>query len=587
MVFTPPQFPQDALTPSPTLNTIPICRAEFESFPDALNYAAKGETGLNFYNGRGELSRVLPYRELAEEAKRIAQALVRAGISPNARMLIVADTTPEFMLMFSACQYASILPVPVAVPVGIGGREPYIANLRRQLTGSGAEAAMAPADLLEYLQEAAQGLPVKFIGTPADFIALPYHGADLRPFGPADSCYLQYSSGSTRFPLGVDGPQKSVIANARAITWHGLGIDKGDRCISWLPLYHDMGLVGFFLVPLMNQISIDYLATRDFARRPLLWLSLISRNRGTLSYSPSFGYDLAARRGDNSAVTGLDLSCWRGAGIGGDMIQSHVLEKFADTFAPHGFRRSAFVPSYGMAETTLAISFAPLNRGVEIDRVNRQALASEGRAIPAEPSASELEARDFVRCGTVIAGHELEIRDPNGRALSERQLGEIAVRGPSIMRGYFNEPEATSAALSADGWLRTGDLGYLVEGEVVITGRSKDLIIVNGRNIWPQDLEWAVEELPKLRTGDVAAFSIEEGQGEQVVVLIQCRLADAESRAQLVKDADAVIRRTAAIESKIVLVPPNSLPQTSSGKLSRSKAKANYLAGHYVTSSPG
>jgi fatty-acyl-CoA synthase len=234
-----------------------------------------------------------------------------------------------------------------------------------------------------------------------------------------------------------------------------------------------------------------------------------------------------------------------------------------------------------MAETTLAISFSRLDSGVLVDTVDRRRLAEEHVAAPAADDGG-LKSRGFVLCGKPLPGHRLEVRDGDGAPLPDRRLGRIFARGPSVMAGYFNQPEATAAVLDADGWLDTGDLGYLVEGQIVITGRAKDLIIVNGRNIWPQDIEWAVEELPKLRRGDVAAFSIEgPADEEQVVVLVQCRTSDEAARAELREEVAGAVRRSQALDCSVVLVPPHGLPQTSSGKLSRAKAKANYLAGAY------
>ncbi|MBX6323975.1 MAG: fatty acyl-AMP ligase, partial [Rhodospirillaceae bacterium] len=514
------------MKPTPTDTGLPLRAAAFDTLPEALDYAAKGRGGLNFYNARGELTASLSHRELRERAIAAARGLVRAGLPPEARMLIIAETEPDFFVLFCACQYASVVPVPVAVPTSLGGRDSYIAALRRQLAGSAAAAAAAPAALLGYLKEAALGTEAGLVGSFTDILDLPTAGADPRPFGPGDSSYLQYSSGSTRFPLGVDIPQATLMSNARAIAVHGLEINPEDRCVSWLPLYHDMGLVGFMLVPLLTQRSADYMPTRDFARRPLMWLTLMSRNGGTLAFSPSFGYDLCTRRERDAAGAGLDLRRWRGAGIGGDMIQPQVMSRFAEIFAPYGFDRRAFVPSYGMAETTLAISFSPLGRGMLLDRVDRRRLAEEQRAVPSA-DADPLRSRTFVQCGHVLPGHFLEVRGEDGRRLPDRHVGRVFVKGPSVMRGYFLEPEATARAIDGEGWLDTGDLGYMVDGAVTITGRAKDLIIVNGRNIWPQDLEWALEERLGLRRGDAAAFSVESPDGaERVVVLIECRTCD-------------------------------------------------------------
>jgi fatty-acyl-CoA synthase len=348
-----------------------------------------------------------------------------------------------------------------------------------------------------------------------------------------------------------------------------------------------MGLVGFMLVPLLCQRSADYMPTRDFARRPLMWLSVMTRNGGTLAFSPSFGYDLCTRRERDVAAAGLDLRTWRGAGIGGDMIQPQVLERFSEIFAPCGFDRRAFVPSYGMAETTLAVSFNPLGIGMQVDTIDRAALSDEQRAVPTGDT-DPARARRFVLCGRPLPGPEVVFRGAAGEPLPDRRIGRLFVRGPSIMRGYFGQPDATAAALDADGWLDTGDLGYMVDGALTITGRAKDLIIINGRNIWPQDLEWALEDRLALRRGDVAAFSVESpAAGERVVVLIECRTGEPDARARLVEDAAATLRLTSAVEAEIVLVAPRTLPHTSSGKLSRTKAKAGYLEGAYAAVADG
>lgn len=562
-------------TTSPALATR---RSDFDTICEALDYAARGETGFNFFSAKGDLAQVLTYRELRERAREFGQGLVRLGLAKGDRVLLIADTDPDFMVAFCGCQYAGALPVPVALPMTLGGRTAYIEQLRHQLTGCGAVAAMAPDGFLTFLTEAARGLDLKLVGGPKEFAALPRDGADLRPFGKDDRSYLQFSSGSTRFPKGIDIPQRSIMANANAITLDGLDINRGDRCTSWLPLYHDMGLVGFMLVPLTTQMSIDYIATRDFARRSLTWLKLISEYGGTLSYSPSFGYELCTRRLREGSEVKLDLRSWRGAGIGGDMVQHPILQKFADAFAPHGFSPNAFVPSYGMAETTLAMSFAPLGKRYVVDEIDRDALAHRNLAVPG-PSGPKTRA--FVACGHALQGHEFEVRDDAGRVLPERSVGHIFFRGPSVMGGYYQQPEMTAEVLNADGWLQTGDLGYLLDGQIVITGRAKDLIILNGRNIWPQDLEWSAEELPDLRRGDVAAFSVDQSDGEAVVVLVQCRTGEPAHREKLRREVYALLQRAHGVEARVALVPPKALPQTSSGKLSRSKAKANYLSGAY------
>jgi fatty-acyl-CoA synthase len=342
-----------------------------------------------------------------------------------------------------------------------------------------------------------------------------------------------------------------------------------------------MGLIGFLFSPLAAQLSIDYLTPRDFARRPMQWLNLISTYRSSISYSPSFGYDLSVRRGAAQVPADLDLSTWRHAGIGGDMVRADVLDRFAATFESKGFNRKAFIPSYGMAEVCLAITFSPGGSGMRTDTVDRTALAEAQRAEPAANSSDTLSARRFVICGKVLPGHRLEVRDEQGHVLGDRAVGRIFVKGPSIMPGYFQEPEASREVL-IDGWLDTGDLGYLLNGEIVVTGRAKDLIIVNGRNVWPQDIEWAIEAQKVVKNGDAAAFSVDTGEGERVVVAVLARVSGDEAKAQLARDVAGAVREAIAVDCDVALVPPTmGLPHTSSGKLSRSRTKANYLAGQY------
>lgn len=569
------------LRPTPTTNaSLAHRRGDFDTLWQALDYAAQGVTGLNFYTAKGELSHVLAYSELRDRAQELARRFLGLGLERGSRVVLVADTDPDFVAAFFATQYAGLLPVPVAIPTSLGGRDAYVAQLRQQLTGCEASLALAPESLLGFLTEAAEGLDhLRLAASLTEFMNLPAGGTDLQPFAANEPGYLQFSSGSTRFPKGIEIHQKVLMANAYAITHFGLDIVDQDRCASWLPFYHDMGLVGFLLVPVTGQVSVDYIATRDFARRPLTWLKLIADNRGTLAYSPTFGYELCTKRMRGGTEFAGDLGSWRAAGIGGDMVQDPILRRFSDAFATCGFRHEAFVPSYGMAETTLAMSFAPLSNAYRVDHIHRGDLESQ-RAQPAEPGP---DTRALVACGPALPGHSFEIRDGNGAALPERSIGRIFFRGPSVMTGYFRQPEMTAECLGEDGWLDTGDLGYLLDGEIVITGRAKDLIIINGRNIWPQDLEWAAESLPDLRRGDTAAFStLGESDEEQVVVLVQCRLGEPTSRDKLKQDVAALLQRTMSVEARVELVPPKGLPQTSSGKLSRAKAKANYLAGLYA-----
>ena len=574
------------MDPLPSRNTqLAQRRAGFASVPEMLDYAAQGETGVSFYNAKGDLLSAIPWREVRERAHVVARKLIGAGFAVGERLLITADTWPGFFDSFFGAQYAGLVPVPVSIPVGIGGKDAYLDQLRRQLFASGAVAAIGIDDLAGFLADAAREFPaVRLHGGKDALDALPEKAVDLRPLGAADLSYIQFSSGSTRHPHGVQISQRALMANLAGMTGPaGLDVVPGDRAVSWLPLYHDMGLIGFLMGPLSSQLAIDYLTPRDFARRPMQWLNIISRNRGTISYSPSFGYDLSTRRGAMQVPADLDLSCWRRAGIGGDMIRPEVLNRFADAFEPSGFDRKAFIPSYGMAEVCLAITFSPQDVGVRTDIVDRIALADQQRAVPAADPRDGQRARSFVLCGRVLPGHVLEVRDPDGKLLVDREVGRIFIQGPSVMPGYFGEPEATREVLTDDGWLDTGDLGYWLNGEIVVTGRAKDLIIINGRNVWPQDIEWAIEAKRIVKNGDAAAFSIDTGEGERVVVAVLARVSGEEGRAALSRDVAGAVREAIAVDCDVALVPPTTgLPTTTSGKLSRARTKANYLAGLYT-----
>ena len=570
------------MTPTPTAPDRPLRGADFATITEALDYAATCETGVNIYSPRGELAEALPYRRLREEAILLGRRLLASGLLPGDRVGLVAESDADFIRGFFACQYARLVPAPMPLPAPFGGRHGYIEHVRRMLVSADARAALGPEALGDWMREAAEGLHLEIAGGYADLALEPTPG-DLPGADPDGLSYLQFSSGSTRFPLGVAVTHRALMANLFAINNHGLKVRASDRAVSWLPLYHDMGLIGFFLAPMASQASLDLLPTAAFVRRPLLWLDLISRNRGTISYSPTFGYELCARRAESMNVEGLDLSSWRAAGIGGDMIRPPVLQTFAERFAPSGFDPEAFLASYGMAEATLALSFAPLGRGLRAESLDVDRLERDQIAVPSAKGPAR-RSRDFALCGPALPGHELEVRGERGEPLGEGQVGRIYARGPSLMRAYFGQPEETARVLSADGWLDTGDLGYLSGGEIVITGRAKDLIIVNGRNVWPQDLEWTAEaEAAALRSGDVAVFSV-TGEGEETVVaLVQCRTSDPEAREKLRTDIAGCLRLRHGVETEVVLAPAHSLPRTSSGKLSRSRAKAMYQSGQFTS----
>lgn len=335
------------------------------------------------------------------------------------------------------------------------------------------------------------------------FKALPEADVALQRPVPNDIAYLQYTSGSTRFPRGVIITHREVMANLRAISHDGIKLRPGDRCVSWLPFYHDMGLVGFLLTPVATQLSVDYLRTQDFAMRPLQWLKLISKNRGTVSVAPPFGYELCQRRVNEKDLAELDLSCWRVAGIGAEPISAEQLHQFAECFRQVNFDDKTFMPCYGLAENALAVSFSDEACGVVVNEVDRDILEYQGKAVA--PGAETRAVSTFVNCGKALPEHGIEIRNEADIPVAERVVGHICISGPSLMSGYFGD-QVSQDEIAATGWLDTGDLGYLLDGYLYVTGRIKDLIIIRGRNIWPQDIEYIAEQEPEIHSGDAIAF---------------------------------------------------------------------------------
>ena len=569
-------------TPMPTPNDcdLPRRRSDFATFAEAIDYAARSEKGLNFHDMRGTLERVYPYSEMRADAMKAARQFAAMGIAKGDRVALVAETGAEFAALFCGCIYAGAWPVPLPLPTGFGGKEGYIEQLSVQLDSSDPKILIYPAEIAEMAGAAAERQGCEGQSW-EDFSERPDPETDLPEADPQDICYLQYSSGSTRFPTGVAVTHEALLHN---LYGHASGVNLGenDRVVSWLPWYHDMGLVGCFLSPIANQASVDYIRTEHFARRPLAWLDLISRNQGnTLSYSPTFGYDICARRisSQSNVAERLDLSRWRTAGNGADMIRPDVMQNFVNAFAGAGFRASAFTPSYGLAEATLAVTVMPPGEGIRVELVEEERLSGRPRDL-----SRPARYRAIVNCGRPLPGMEVEIRGEDDNPRGDHQIGKVWCRGKSVMHSYFRNEEATEDCLvaKADGevWLDTGDMGYMADGYLFIVGRAKDMIIINGKNHWPQDIEWAVEQLPGFNHGDIAAFAVETDNGEEApAVLVHCRVSEPEERIKLRNQIADKVRGVTGMNCVVELVPPRSLPRTSSGKLSRAKAKKLYLSG--------
>nr|WP_298931085.1 fatty acyl-AMP ligase [uncultured Erythrobacter sp.] len=573
-----------ALKPTPNDCDLPRIRAQFATFNEAIDYAAKSEKGLNFHDMRGQLERVYPYSEMREDGLMMARRLICMGIKPKDRIALIAETGPEFAALFCACIYTGAWPVPLPLPTTFGGKDSYIDQLAVQLNSSDPTLLLYPPEIGEMAAAAAdrQGCDSE---SWADFATRDAPECELPEADPEAICYLQYSSGSTRFPTGVAVTHKALLHNlyGHSTSMH---LGENDRAVSWLPWYHDMGLVGCFLSLIANQVSVDLLKPDAFARRPLAWLDMISRNPGqTLSYSPTFGYDICARRisSQSNVSERFDLSRWRLAGNGADMIRPDVMQNFVNAFSDAGFKASAFTPSYGLAEAVLGVTVMPPGEGIRVELVEEERLSGTPRDL-----TRPARYRAIVNCGKPLPDMKVEIRGETGDARGDHQIGKVWCHGPSVMHSYFRNEEATAECLvpSEDGngnWLDTGDMGYVADGYLFIVGRAKDMIIINGKNHWPQDIEWAVEQLPGFNHGDIAAFAVEtEGGEEAPAVLVHCRVSDPEERIKLREQIADKVRSVTGMSCVVELVPPRTLPRTSSGKLSRAKAKKLYLSGEIV-----
>ena len=566
-----------AIKPTPTKNSQTQRLADFDTLTEALDFAASGTTGYNFYDAKGNLRSVLSYSVLREKSRVSAKRLLGLGLTSGERVAIVADTTPEFVELFFACRYAGLVPFAMPVPVNLGSHAVYVQQLRGILEGSQASAALANDDYINFLGEAAEGLQaLRWVGTPEQLTKLPAPDKTLQRNHQSETAYLQYTSGSTRAPRGVIITERALMSNLKGIVRTGLEINPGDRAASWLPFYHDMGLVGMLMAPMVAQVSVDYLATRDFAIRPLQWLKLISRNRSTIAFSQPFGLKLCTLRVRKSDVENLDLSCWRAAGVGAEMIRPDILRNFAEKFAPAGFSINSFLPCYGLAESTLAVTFSNTGKGFQSIKVDAGTLIDKKIAVRVQ--ADGRKYNEFVNCGSPLPDHTVKVIDDSEQELPDLRVGSVLMHGPSIMTGYFNSPEDTENILRPGDWLDTGDLGFLFEGNLYITGRRTDVIIVNGRNIRAQDVEELAEQQPEIRAREASAFSItDDNDITSIVLVIECRLTSTEERQSLINRLQRLVYMAFGVKSLVELVSPHTLPRTSSGKLSRYAARKGFI----------
>jgi fatty-acyl-CoA synthase len=516
--------------------------------------------------------RVISYPDLWKWACQRANRFHELGLKKGDRVALILPEPDTFVLAFIGALTAGLVPVPMYPPMTLAKMEAYGETVRHILQSSGARALVTVPGLEPMLRkeliEAAGCDNVQLILDAELEGELPERAAPPCQVTLDDLAFLQFTSGSTRKPKGVMVTHGNLSANAHAIMFDGLSATPKDKGVSWLPLYHDMGLIGFVIAPIYAQVQVMFIPTLNFIRRPSSWLDAIHRFRGTITFAPNFAFALAARAVSEEQASGWDLSCLKALGCGAEPIQADTLRRFVDRFGKHGLRRESLLPCYGLAESTLAVSFAPLTAEMQSERLDKRAM-ERGSATPCDGD----EALELVCCGRAFPGHEIAVRSEDGRSLPERVVGEVWVRGPSVTQGYYGHPEATAETFD-NGWLRTGDLGYLADGELYVCGRAKDLIIVHGKNYYPQDIERVVSEINGIRPDQCVAFAKPGAEGEECVVVAEGQNGSADL-AQVTSAVKQRVRADLGISvAEVVLIKRNTLPKTSSGKVRRRDTKA-------------
>jgi acyl-CoA synthetase (AMP-forming)/AMP-acid ligase II/acyl carrier protein len=537
--------------------------------PDAIHahfYADEGDGGT------------LTYRELMNGARRVASGLIREGVQPGESVALMLPSGRDYFLTFFGSLLIGAVPVPVYPPARLAQLD---AHLRRQAAILVSARAVVLVTTNE-LRPAARVLVgrVETLRSVATSATL----SEAEPIGTfprvsaTDTALLQYTSGSTGTPKGVALTHANLLANVRGVGV-AVGATQSDVLVNWLPLYHDMGLIGSWLGSLYHGVPIVLMSPLDFLARPVRWLQAIHRYRGSLSPAPNFAFELCLRRVSDDELRGLDLSCLRSVLNGAERVHPETIERFLARFGRVGFSPATMRPVYGLAESAAGLTFSPLGRQPWIDVVQGSALTEGGEARPADPSESQ--PMRFVSCGRPLPDHEVRIVDDQNRELPERRLGRIQFRGPSSTAGYVRDPVATADLLRGE-WLETGDLGYQAGGELFPIGRAKDIIIKAGRNIYPEEIEAVVGGVTGIRAGSVVAFGSPDPTSgtERLVVLAETRVSGLAARQNMVRAITEVVTEAISLPpDHVVLTPAGSLPKTSSGKLRRSASREMYEAG--------
>lgn len=544
-----------------------------ETIPDALERAGGSEGSITIVD-RELRERPIPYSSLAEAACRAAGALRRRGVEPGDRVCLLSPTSPDLLVGLFAAWRASAIPIVLPLPRRQSDLPAYIDDVVARVRTAGAR-LLAVSDVF-----AGQGVSFDAAGVPvARLEGLPGEGGSFAEpvrSAPDDPALLQFTSGTTARPRAVTLTHRQILSNLSA-AGSTAGLTADDVVVSWLPLFHDMGLIGMLLGSVAFRAHLVLEPTEEFLGRPGSWLDAISKFRGTLTASPNFGYGLAARD-LRAKPRSLDLTSWKVAANGAETVDLGTCGTFADVAGAYGFRREAMCPMFGLAEATLAVTLSASDRPPAVDWVERESIEAADSARPCPPGAED--GRPLVSCGYPIPGTEVRVVSQDGGTLPAFGVGEICVRGPSVMTGYWRDASSTADAVR-DGWLHTGDLGFWGSDGLVICGRQKDVIILGGRNLYPEDYEAWTERVPGVRRGNVIAFAVPGA--ERMVVVAETTVGPDEAQIVARETLETLRRRLPRGPEEVVLVTAGTLPKTSSGKRQRGACRERYAAGSLET----
>ncbi len=541
--------------------------------PRLLDTAAEKDAYFVFTDGVSENK--VSIVEFRSRVASTATMFLERGVGPRSTVGILIDDNCAFLVSFFAASWAGLIPVPLAPPTSRKYLQSYLHRLQNLFESADCSTVVVSPLLKTVLGKMPEQPPQTIIST-SELSTDTHNYIPPHDTTADDIAFLQFSSGSTSQPKGAEVRNSNLDANIRCIA-ESLGFNaRHDVGVSWLPLFHDMGLIGMILAGLSRGLPLVSMPPMSFIKNPAIWLQAISRYNGTHSFAPNFAYGLCDKRINDYQLEGVSLDSWRIAGCGAEPIQHRTLRQFARRFAEFGFRSNALFPCYGLAESTLACTFPQVDAEMIVDRVSREVMVTEGKAIPSE---EEGETLSFVNCGKVFGGHDLRIVDSDGHPCAEREVGEVHISGPSVVRGYYNN-QAESSSCWDGKWFKTGDLGYLCNDELYVCGRLKECIIVSGKNYYPTDIEQIVCSNPAIRKGNAISFSVCDSTSTEQLIIIAETKEKAKHYASITKELKGAIRgQIGLVPEEVLLVPPGTLPKTSSGKLQRTQARRLYLEG--------